>query len=322
MEEILESHFQRIEVALQTLIDSITTYNPSPPAAVELVAADDALGEGLEQCLLLHACAPFPIANLLAVAQHQSNHRRILTLRATAAALDTQLKASLTLLADARRELADASISTKDPADGFRDVDFSQLVDYARSISRYTVPPTLRTPLEMPPSKKQSTTKDVKMSNGSTPAAVAAVDSTSPTPAATENVEEHETQPLEEKDKGIGWASLTEDQRRFLDRLSELQFVPWPHDDAVRSGALARIQAMQEQGMNPAAMTKPREDLEMDRQNADDDSRRREEEERTRREAERAGLRPTAGRERPRAAEEEKRESAFAGLDLYDPDEG
>lgn len=51
MEEILETRFQRVEAALQTLIDSITTYNPSPPAAVELVAADDSLSEGLEQCM-------------------------------------------------------------------------------------------------------------------------------------------------------------------------------------------------------------------------------------------------------------------------------
>lgn len=160
------------------------------------------------------------------------------------------------------------------------------------------------------------------MSNGSTPAATSApVDSTSATPAAHGNTDEHETHRLEDKDKGIGWASLTEDQRRFLDRLSELQFVPWPQDDAVRSGALARIQAMQEQGLDPAVMTKRREDTDEAKQDANDDGRRGEEE-RARRDTERTGFRQTAGRDRPRGGEEEKKESAFAGLDLYDPEEG
>jgi hypothetical protein len=49
METILEEHFQRVETALNTLIESITTYNPSVQAAIDLVAADDELSKGLEQ---------------------------------------------------------------------------------------------------------------------------------------------------------------------------------------------------------------------------------------------------------------------------------
>ena len=47
--EIL-NQFARLENALNTLIDSITSYNPSPAAAIDLVVADDELSEGLSQC--------------------------------------------------------------------------------------------------------------------------------------------------------------------------------------------------------------------------------------------------------------------------------
>jgi predicted RNA-binding protein with PIN domain len=49
MEDILEERFQRVETALNTLIDSITTYNPSVQAAQDLVVADDEFSKGLEQ---------------------------------------------------------------------------------------------------------------------------------------------------------------------------------------------------------------------------------------------------------------------------------
>lgn len=49
MDEILNAHYERVERALATLIDSITAYNPSPQAALDLVAADDDLSQGLDQ---------------------------------------------------------------------------------------------------------------------------------------------------------------------------------------------------------------------------------------------------------------------------------
>jgi hypothetical protein len=50
MEELLDERFHRLETALNVLIESITTYNPSIPAAVDLIAADDDLSAGLDQC--------------------------------------------------------------------------------------------------------------------------------------------------------------------------------------------------------------------------------------------------------------------------------
>lgn len=49
MDEVLKGQFERVEAALNTLIESITSYNPSPQAAQDLVVADDDLSRGLEQ---------------------------------------------------------------------------------------------------------------------------------------------------------------------------------------------------------------------------------------------------------------------------------
>lgn len=49
MNAALQSQLDRVESSLNTLIDSITTYNPSVPAAIDLLSADDELTKGLEQ---------------------------------------------------------------------------------------------------------------------------------------------------------------------------------------------------------------------------------------------------------------------------------
>jgi hypothetical protein len=49
MDDILNEQFERVERALTTLVDSITAYNPATQAAIDLVAADDELSEGLDQ---------------------------------------------------------------------------------------------------------------------------------------------------------------------------------------------------------------------------------------------------------------------------------
>ena len=49
MNALLQSQLDRVETALNTLIDSITSYNPSVNAANDLVIADDELSRGLEE---------------------------------------------------------------------------------------------------------------------------------------------------------------------------------------------------------------------------------------------------------------------------------
>ena len=49
MDSVLLKQLDRVEAAFSTLIDSITSYNPSVPAAIELSAADDTLTQGLNE---------------------------------------------------------------------------------------------------------------------------------------------------------------------------------------------------------------------------------------------------------------------------------
>lgn len=48
MLESFQASYQRMEQALQRLVDSIAAYNPLPAASDELLAADDELGNHLE----------------------------------------------------------------------------------------------------------------------------------------------------------------------------------------------------------------------------------------------------------------------------------
>jgi hypothetical protein len=48
MSDYVDARFARVEKALETLIKSITGYNPSPAIANDLVTADSELNEGLE----------------------------------------------------------------------------------------------------------------------------------------------------------------------------------------------------------------------------------------------------------------------------------
>lgn len=44
-----QNSYRRMEESLQRLTDSIAAYNPSPSAADDLLAADDAVNEDLER---------------------------------------------------------------------------------------------------------------------------------------------------------------------------------------------------------------------------------------------------------------------------------
>lgn len=72
MDALLDQHFLRVEAALNTLIDSIASYNPSQQAVADLVAADDELSRGLEQ----RASRPGLCHSHLLTSLAQSKHTR------------------------------------------------------------------------------------------------------------------------------------------------------------------------------------------------------------------------------------------------------
>ena len=58
MDKMIDKRFERVEKSLATLITSISTYNPNPNLANDLIIADAELSEGLEQCKLLRRNRP------------------------------------------------------------------------------------------------------------------------------------------------------------------------------------------------------------------------------------------------------------------------
>ncbi len=48
MDVLIDKRFERVEKALATLINSLSTYNPNPALANDLVTADAELSQGLE----------------------------------------------------------------------------------------------------------------------------------------------------------------------------------------------------------------------------------------------------------------------------------
>ncbi|KAL8652702.1 MAG: hypothetical protein Q9226_004161 [Calogaya cf. arnoldii] len=227
MNAIIQNQLDRVDNALNTLTASIESYNPSVPAAIDLLAADDELQRGVKL-----------------LAQHQANHSRILRLRSDIEAHEQQTKSTLTLLAETREEL----IST--PATTFpeysRNVPFTELLDYAKNISRYTVPPTFREPLPQP--KPADTANKVETA---TPIVNGTGDGVAETRGANVVTNGENTQDGEEKAKGVGVSSLTPEEELWLNELARKEFVPWPNEEVIKRGALGQIQVMLEQGVNP-----------------------------------------------------------------------
>ncbi|KAL0254809.1 hypothetical protein SLS55_009333 [Diplodia seriata] len=282
MDALLDQHFQRVETSLNTLIDSIASYNPSQQAVVDLVAADDELSRGLEQ-----------------LAAHQANYHRILALRQTADALDSQVKSTLSLLADTRRELIATPVTA--PARDARDVSTAELLAYAKHIGKFTVPPNFRPPPrkeDAAASAQDKADEDATMMNGTTAAPESQQDDAA---AASE-----ETRTM---------ATLNAEQKAWLAGLGALPWFPWPTEDKIRQGALGQIQTMVEQGKDPTTVLSPEEQEERARKAAAEEEAQRKEEERRRAEAEQRRRDLHASQNKPDGQGEQP--AVFGGLDLY-----
>ncbi|KAJ8109174.1 hypothetical protein OPT61_g7656 [Boeremia exigua] len=231
MDDILQVQFDRVEQALGALIDSIASYNPNPQAALDLVAADDELSHGLDQ-----------------LARHQANHARLSSLRAEADSLEEQLKSSVAALAGLRKELSETP-ATIFP-DTSRPVPFDELLQYAKSIAKYTVPPTFR---ERIPDADGVTSKDkdtieppasAPATNGlNTPTTA-----TAPTEPAKDNTETQKDS--EELDAAV--PEITAEEEEWLKKLKDRGFAwyPWPDSDKIRRGNLWKLYHYREQGHN------------------------------------------------------------------------
>ncbi|KAK6518569.1 hypothetical protein TWF506_005705 [Arthrobotrys conoides] len=290
MDAVLKKSLEAIESSLALLLESVTVDDPSSDAASALVAADDDLSSSLEQLVV-----------------HQTNHQKLLHLRALSSALDSELSTLLTTLSQARTELQ-ATTTTVFPAHS-RKVEYDALLSYATKISKFTRPPThLKSQSQQSePTEAASSTAlvlksaDVNGNNATKDgnADVAGVNNAAGTGETTGNAA---TRP-------------TAEDIAMLDPTAGMPFVPWPTEDIMRRGILANMGSMEtmpdaaagqeaEQGTaEPDASVPAAAPAGGSRQMSDAD-RERAREEAARREAER----------------KQKEQEVFQGLDLYDPD--
>ncbi|KAL8905465.1 MAG: hypothetical protein Q9207_002618 [Kuettlingeria erythrocarpa] len=222
MNAIVQSQLDRVELALNALVSSIESYNPSVPAAVDLLAADTELQRGVKR-----------------VAQHQSHYARILQLRSLLDAQDRQTKSTLTLLAETRNNLLSTPATVL--PEKSRNVPYAELLDYAGKISRYNAPPALREP--------PLSSEAVDEATASVPAANRIGDVVAEASEANAIANGEVSQGRVEK--GVGEKSLEPADVQWLNPLAQIPFSPWPAEDVIKRGALGQMHVLLEQGADP-----------------------------------------------------------------------
>ncbi|KFH41840.1 Mediator of RNA polymerase II transcription subunit-like protein [Hapsidospora chrysogenum ATCC 11550] len=289
MDTYIDGRFERLEKALANLIDSVNKYHPSTVHAKELEAADEELTKGLEQ-----------------IQAHQVNYLRVQQLRKSSAALDTQIKDTLTSLASTRRDITNTRTTTF-PAGPNYPVAYDELLSYARRISKTTMPPagTLK-----PPSGTSATTPEIQTpADMATPSASAAPTPSQPLSPAVNGA----STPLPTQQAVVGATqqsavttntSLPDVVSQYLNPLSGQLFFPWPLEDKIRNGALASNQILAEKGIDPRGYD-PAEEEERQRK-AEEEQKEREEQEK--RELEERERRLREERERQRRERERQQE--------------
>jgi hypothetical protein len=304
MDAVLQEKLDGVETTLNALIESIASYNPSVAAVTDLLAADDQLNQGVEQCTCILQAVELQLgSNLNAVVIHQSNNARIHHLRDTLDALNQSIVTNLTLLADIRKDVL-ATPATVFP-ESHRNVPYDELLEYANRISRYTVPPTFRLPA--PASQATSIAPpqqpDLPVGNGLSAGQGMQA-------SATGSPSNHHVH-----GEGIGVASLDVSEIQWLDPLTQIPFVPWPSEEVIRQGALAQVQLMLEKGPD-ASNVGSRED-ESTKPDTSHDSIMADSHHGTN-----AGINSHASRPLTNGVAKPKDEkpAVFGGLDLYDPD--
>lgn len=236
---------------------------------------------------------------------HQEYYVHILRLRETVDNLNQRITASLSSLADVRKELlaTPATVFSQDR----RNVPYAELLDYASRINKYTIPPTLRQPvsnLQAADTTQAQQPLNPLPSNGS---GTSAEQSVSSPVLSSLNAQAH--------GEGIGVSSLDQKELQWLDPLStQVPSVPWLSEETIRRGALAQIQLMLEEGQDPNnfVISTAGEEIEPASRDAivvDPPG------------AIVVDLETPVGRVTQVERIMEEKPKVFAGLDLYDPDE-
>lgn len=262
MEDLLASRFKRVEVALATLIESIAKYNPNPIHANDLIAADKELNQGL---------------NLLTT--HQSNYARILSLRNTSDALDKQIRETLEHLTAVRKDVISTPLSSLVP--NKNPISYTELMSYARRISKFTTPPSYQDPIINMENTDTLPIKSNEVVNK---------------PSHDNKVGQVDTTIVQEQSNQIGKSELNpattdvvptsqstimtnnSNWHEYLNPRTDKPWTPWPSEETIRRGALASIQILTNQGVDLATFDPERgAELEAERKRViDEEDRQRE----------------------------------------------
>ncbi|KAK5705499.1 hypothetical protein LTR97_002618 [Elasticomyces elasticus] len=223
----LQASYQNLDASLQRLTDSIAAYNPSPTAASDLLAADDALTIDLSTLLT-----------------HQHNTHLLSTLHLQAQANDEKIKSHFRAVAALRKEVTAIPSFSPPTAATAREVGVDELLSYACYISPTTVPPTFR----------RSALKAKAEINGERVG--------TPLPAVQDNSTGDYSDTNAIKRTNPATLDLNPAHAAWLS--PPLPFAPWPEQYTLTAGALGRIQIMLEQGKDPGAVLSPAEQREAD----------------------------------------------------------
>lgn len=272
-----------------------------------------------------------PCADCFSVEKHQNNHLRLQQLRATSSALDTQIRETLSNLASTRRDITTTHITGQPDGKNYP-IKYNELLNYARRISKTTLPPagvTNGLPAEGDgAAEPSSATGAAAPLNGVQSGGTSAAPTPTPTQTQTQTPETSGLTGLNGASQPSEFAptqqtltttataethtSLPEGLRTVLNPYHGASFVPWPDEFAIRSGALAGIQDLEERGIDPKGYD-PSAVAEEARRKEEEDRAAREEAERAKQERDRKRREEwEAGAAARQAAEQARREKEAA----------
>jgi hypothetical protein len=233
------------------------------------------------------------LLTVFSVQTHQNNYLKIQQLRQLSTSLDVQIRETLTSLATTRKDIVTTQVTVY-PSEPNYPIVYEELLNYARRISKTSMPPSAILNALASSQESQTPLPDSQAQVGMTPSSAPTPNPTqSPAPAngvlpstlADQSIQQTQTSLL---------TSLPENMSQFLNPLSGQLFFPWPLEDKIRSGALASNQILLEQGIDPKGYDPV----------AEEDRKRKEEEER--KEKEEKEKQERAEREREKREELER----------------
>lgn len=320
MDNYIDSRFERVERALATLTDSIHKYTPQSSQSLELAAADRSLNDGLR---LLQT--------------HQNNHTRLAALKAQSETLDNQIRDTLRLLWTTRRDISSTHVTTFPKDQPRYEVNWEELLGYARRISKTTLPaPSVLAAAAAAaaataaangtggensvPSTGEAVNTPITTA-AQTPApggATPAMANGGGTPAPQSQSLPQSSESQQQATQTTNGTALPDEWTRFLDPLTDTAFQPWPTEEKIRGGALASLQGLLQQGIDPRGFDPAEEEArrlrEEEERRVQEEKEAREREENLRRmREEQARVARERHQERERAQEEAMRRGSMIG---------